>query len=67
MEKPGRNLSVDTYRGFVMLLMMAEVVQLANVAKALPGNAFWSFQISTHFTLETLESLERCLRSDCMH
>ena len=43
MEKPARNLAVDTYRGFVMLLMMAEVVQLSRVAKALPGNAFWSF------------------------
>lgn len=26
-----------------MLLMMAEVVQLSRVAKALPGNAFWNF------------------------
>src|SRR5713226_2187803 len=26
-----------------MLLMMAEVLQLSKVAKALPGNAFWSF------------------------
>ena len=43
MEKTARNLAVDTYRGFVMLLMMAEVVQLSRVAKALPGSAFWSF------------------------
>ena len=43
MEKPARNLAVDTYRGFVMLLMMAEVLQLSRVAKALPGNGFWSF------------------------
>ena len=43
MEKPARNLAVDTYRGFVMLLMMAEVVQLSRVAKALPGNGFWNF------------------------
>jgi predicted acyltransferase len=34
---------VDTYRGFVMLLMMAEVLQLARVAHAFPGNWFWSF------------------------
>jgi len=40
---PPRNLAVDTYRGFVMLLMMAEVIQLSRVAKALPGNAFWGF------------------------
>src|SRR5260370_30472907 len=26
-----------------MLLMMAEVLQLSRVAKALPGNPFWSF------------------------
>jgi predicted acyltransferase len=43
LEKPARNLAVDTYRGFVMLLMMAEVVQLSRVAKALPGNVFWNF------------------------
>ena len=43
MDKPARNLAIDTYRGFVMLLMMAEVVQLSRVAHALPGNAFWSF------------------------
>ncbi len=38
-----RNVAVDAYRGFVMLLMMAEVVQLARVARAYPGNWFWSF------------------------
>ena len=43
MEKTQRNLAIDTYRGFVMLLMMAEVLELARVSKALPGNAFWSF------------------------
>jgi predicted acyltransferase len=43
LEKPARNLAIDTYRGFVMLLMMAEVLQLSRVAKALPGSAFWSF------------------------
>jgi predicted acyltransferase len=43
VEKTNRNLAVDTYRGFVMLLMMAEILQLSRVAKALPGNAFWSF------------------------
>ncbi len=37
-----RNIAVDAYRGFVMLLMMAEVLQLAHVARAFPGNAFWS-------------------------
>jgi heparan-alpha-glucosaminide N-acetyltransferase len=35
-----RNLAIDTYRGFVMLLMMAEVLQLSRVAHASPGNWF---------------------------
>jgi predicted acyltransferase len=44
VPQPGpRNIAVDTYRGFVMLLMMAEVLQLSRVAQAFPGNAFWSF------------------------
>ncbi len=38
-----RNLAIDTYRGLVMLLMMAEVLRLARVAQAFPGNWFWSF------------------------
>jgi heparan-alpha-glucosaminide N-acetyltransferase len=36
----GRNIPVDAYRGFVMVLMMAEVLQLARVARAFPGNSF---------------------------
>jgi len=38
-----RNTAVDAYRGFVMLLMMAEVLQLSRVARAFPGNWFWQF------------------------
>jgi len=38
----GRNVAVDVYRGFVMLLMMAEVLNLAAVARAFPGNRFWA-------------------------
>ena len=38
-----RNIAVDTYRGFVMLLMMAEVLRLSRVAQAFPGNWFWGF------------------------
>ena len=34
---------MDTYRGWVMLLMMAEVLELARVAAAYPGNWFWGF------------------------
>lgn len=37
-----RNYSVDAYRGFVMLLMMAEVLRLARVARAVPEN--WLIQ-----------------------
>ena len=38
-----RIASVDVYRGFVMLLMMAEILSFLKVAEALPGNAFWGF------------------------
>ena len=42
-QAPPRNLAVDAYRGFVMLLMMAEVLQLARVSQAFPDSRFWSF------------------------
>lgn len=35
--------SIDAYRGFVMLLMMAEVLALGRLAKALPQSGFWQF------------------------
>ena len=38
-----RIASVDVYRGFVMLLMMGEVLSFTQVSAALPGNAFWQF------------------------
>jgi heparan-alpha-glucosaminide N-acetyltransferase len=38
-----RNVALDAYRGFVMLLMMAEVLRLADVARAFPGNSVWGF------------------------
>ncbi len=38
-----RNVAVDAYRGFVMLLMMAEVLRLSTVARSFPGNWFWEF------------------------
>src|SRR5256884_9613197 len=37
----GRNVSMDTYRGLVMLLMMAEVLQLSRVSAAYPTSLFW--------------------------
>jgi predicted acyltransferase len=42
-QAPARNVALDAYRGFVMFLMMAEVLRLARVAEAFPGNWFWSF------------------------
>ena len=38
---PNRIASVDTYRGAVMFLMMAEVLELAGVAKAFPDSPVW--------------------------
>ncbi|MBI5768048.1 MAG: DUF5009 domain-containing protein [Verrucomicrobia bacterium] len=35
--------SVDAYRGFVMLLMMGEVLRLKRVATALPESGVWQF------------------------
>jgi heparan-alpha-glucosaminide N-acetyltransferase len=38
-----RNTAVDAYRGFVMLLMMAEVLRLPAVSQAFQGDWFWGF------------------------
>src|SRR5262245_59363001 len=38
-----RVAAVDAYRGSVMLLMLAEVLELRRVAKALPDSPFWQF------------------------
>jgi predicted acyltransferase len=38
---PARIASVDTYRGAVMFLMMAEVLQLSRVAGSFPTSRFW--------------------------
>jgi predicted acyltransferase len=46
MEKQvnsNRLQSADVYRGFVMLLMMAEVLQFYKVSEALPESGFWKF------------------------
>ncbi len=42
-QKLERNIAVDAYRGLVMLLMMAEVLQLAHVAQSFPDNPIWQF------------------------
>ena len=38
-----RNIAVDAYRGFVMMLMMGEVLRFAHAAAAYPGSAIWHF------------------------
>jgi predicted acyltransferase len=38
-----RNTAVDVFRGFVMFLMMAEVLEFHKVAEALPISSFWQF------------------------
>jgi heparan-alpha-glucosaminide N-acetyltransferase len=38
-----RLASMDAYRGFVMFLMMAEVLRLSRVAAAVPESGFWKF------------------------
>jgi heparan-alpha-glucosaminide N-acetyltransferase len=40
---PARLASLDAYRGFVMFLMMAEVLHLSRVARAAPESGFWQF------------------------
>ena len=34
--------SIDAFRGFVMLLMLSEVLNIDAIANALPGNRFWA-------------------------
>ncbi len=38
-----RLISIDAYRGLVMFLMMAEVLAIGRMARALPDSAFWKF------------------------
>jgi heparan-alpha-glucosaminide N-acetyltransferase len=38
-----RVASVDAYRGFVMLLMMAEVLDFCGVSENIPASGFWKF------------------------
>jgi heparan-alpha-glucosaminide N-acetyltransferase len=41
LSPPQRLASLDAYRGFVMFLMMAEVIHLAQVSRLLPDSGFW--------------------------
>jgi heparan-alpha-glucosaminide N-acetyltransferase len=38
---PQRNVAIDAYRGFVMLLMMAEVLRFSEVATHFPHSLLW--------------------------
>src|SRR5262249_55475725 len=38
-----RLASIDAYRGFVMFLLLAEVLRLCDVATALSDSGFWQF------------------------
>jgi predicted acyltransferase len=40
---PGRLVSIDAYRGLVMFLMMAEVLEFGHIARARPESGFWQF------------------------
>ena len=42
VKPPARNVAIDAYRGFVMLLMMGEVLQFERVYHAFPDSTFWS-------------------------
>jgi heparan-alpha-glucosaminide N-acetyltransferase len=40
---PARLASMDAYRGFVMFLMMAEVLRVSRVARAFPDSTIWQW------------------------
>src|SRR5436309_16118479 len=42
-RKPERLMSLDAYRGFVMLLMISAGLYASRVAKSFPDNAVWQF------------------------
>ncbi|HWD18373.1 MAG TPA: DUF5009 domain-containing protein [Verrucomicrobiae bacterium] len=42
-EVAQRLASIDVFRGFVMLLMMSEALEIERVAQAFPGSRWWSF------------------------
>src|SRR5690242_19869595 len=42
-KPPPRLASIDSYRGLVMFLMMAEVLRLCAVAAKAPRSRFWAF------------------------
>ena len=43
VSPPPRNLAIDTYRGFVMLLMIKEALALPSLAQKLQPSAIWQW------------------------
>src|SRR6478672_6427059 len=41
LEASTRLVSIDAFRGLIMLLMLAEVMRLPDVAQAFPHSLFW--------------------------
>ncbi len=41
--QPRRVIAIDAYRGFVMLLMMGEVLRLGKMAQTFPDSPVWKF------------------------
>jgi predicted acyltransferase len=42
VEGPSRLVSLDAFRGFVMTLMLAEVMRLPEVARSFPNSSLWA-------------------------
>lgn len=42
-QPPGRLMSMDAYRGFVMILMAAELLQFHRLHEAFPNSVLWGF------------------------
>ena len=57
-----RMASIDAFRGFVMLLMMGEVLSFEKVSKALPESGFWHF-LSWYQSHQLAKGTERTLKN----
>ena len=43
LMRPGRLASMDAYRGFVMILMAAEILQFHRLSESFPNSVIWRF------------------------
>src|SRR5947209_18788063 len=55
-QGPARLTSLDAYRGLVMFLMMAEVLNLSRVAAAKPDSGLWKFLVHHQTHVEWIGS-----------